>query len=275
MRLTRPTVGIVGGIGRMGSWLAGLLESQGLKVLRASRSTDLTPQEMAGQSHVVVISVPIADTIKVIQEVGPFVPEHGLFMDLTSLKKAPLEAMLSYSSAEVVGAHPLFGPGDKPTRRHTVAICPGRGETGMKWLAGVLKKAGIKVLVMDPEEHDRKMGLIQGVNHFSTLALALCISQSGFAFEDIANCSTHTFRRRLDRIRSIMRQTPELFESLLMDNPRASECIERYRESVEGLIRITRDGDRKAFGELFESLRKVFNNNLHDPCVSTKDENKP
>jgi prephenate dehydrogenase len=214
---------------------------------------------MAGQSHVVVISVPIADTIKVIQEVGPFVSEHGLLMDLTSLKKASLEAMLDYSSAEVLGAHPLFGPEEKPPKRRTVAICPGRGETGMKWLTGVLKKAGIKVLVMDPEEHDRKMGLIQGVNHFSTLALALCISQSGFRFEDIMDCSTHTFRRRLDRIRSIMMQPPELFESLLMDNPQASEYIEQYRRSVEGLIRITRDGDRKAFEELFESLKKFFN----------------
>jgi prephenate dehydrogenase len=55
-----------------------------------------------------------------------------------------------------------------------------------------------------------------------------------------------------------LEQPGELFGSLLMDNPAAGEFIEQYLESVESLIQITRNGDREAFGELFNSLKDVF-----------------
>jgi prephenate dehydrogenase len=213
---------------------------------------------MVRQCDVVVISVPIAETVRVIREIGPLVSEDGLLMDLASLKKGPVEAMLKYSRAQVVGIHPLFGPEIKSNSGLRVAICPGRGERGLKWITDIFFVEGFKVTVLEPEEHDRMMGLIQGVNHFSTLALALCINRSGFELEDLVNGSTQTFHQRLERIRSTMGQPAELFGSLLMDNPAAREFIEHYLESVEQLIRIIRTKDQKAFGELFESLKRVF-----------------
>lgn len=255
MGLTKPTVGIIGGTGRMGSRFANLFKRQGLRVFCAGRKTGLTPSTIAQQSDVVVVSVSIPNTVKVIQEIGPMVRENGLLMDLTSLKKGPMEAMLKYSSAEVVGAHPLFGPEEKHIKGQRMAICPGRGERGLKWLTEILEKAGIRVVVMDPEVHDRIMGLIQGVNHFSTLALALCMSRSGFSLDDILNCSTQTFNSRIDRVRAIVEQPSELFESLLIDNPGAREFIEQYLDAVEGLIEITRECDTGAFRGLFNSLK--------------------
>jgi prephenate dehydrogenase len=53
-------------------------------------------------------------------------------------------------------------------------------------------------------------------------------------------------------------QPGELFGSLLMDNPAAEEFLDQYLASVENLIKVTRDGDREAFGELFHSLKDVF-----------------
>ncbi len=261
MGLTHPTVGIVGGTGRMGSWFANLLERQGLRVLCAGRKTRLTPSAMLRKSDVVVISVPIADTVEVIRELGPLVRENGLLMDLTSIKKGPLEAMLQCSRAEVVGAHPLFGPEEEHIAEQKVAICPGRGERGLRWLTGILEEAGIRVMVMDPEEHDRFMGLIQGASHFSTLALALCISRSGFSFDDVLRCATRNFKRRLDRIGAMAEQPSELYESLLMANPGAGEFIERYGDAVEKMMGIIRKGDRRTFRELFHSLKHFFKAN--------------
>jgi prephenate dehydrogenase len=263
MGLIRPTVGIVGGTGKMGSWFAELLEQSGSTVFRVGRKTDLTPAEAAQQCDVVVISVPIADTDKVIQEIGPLVSEKGVLMDLTSVKKGPVEAMLRYSRAEVVGAHPLFGPEITANSGLRVVVCPGRGERGLDWLKGVLEGAGLKVMVLSPEKHDHIMGLIQGVNHFSTLALASCISGSGLEFEDILNCSTQTFIDRVERIRSVLEQPAELFGSLLMDNPAACEFNEAYLRSVADLIHIIRKGDKEAFEKLFESLKKFFNSNSY------------
>lgn len=260
MGLTHPKVGIVGGTGRMGSWLAGLLEGCGFTVLRAGRKTNLTPTEMARQCDVVVISVPIADTVRIIKEIGPLVSEKGLLMDLTSVKKESLEAMLKYSRAEVVGVHPLFGPDIKSNSGLRIAICPGRGERGLNWITGIFRGEGLTVTFMEPEEHDRMMGIIQGAHHFSTLALALFISRSGYKIGDLVNGSTQTFHQMLDRIRSILKQPTELFGSLLMDNPAGEKFIEQYLESAERLIQITRRGDKEAFGELVQSLKIFFKN---------------
>ena len=255
----RPKIGIVGGTGAMGSWFARLVEPVAERVFRVGRRTDITPFETARRCDVVVISVPIADTVKVIRELGPLVSENALLMDLTSIKEKPVKAMLQYSCAEVVGAHPLFGTEETSAKGQKMVLCAGRGKKGLKWLTKVLERAGIKVVFMDPVEHDQIMGLIQGVNHFSTLALGLFLVKSGFGFGEILNCSTRTFEQRLDRIRSMVKQPPELFESLLMDNPWAEESSEQYLDAIQTMLRAIGSKDREAFVELFKLLGNFLN----------------
>jgi prephenate dehydrogenase len=251
-------VGIVGGLGRMGSWFAELMERQGRTVLRSDLHTDLSPAAMTPRCDVVVIAVPISETLKVIREIGPLVSERGLLMDLTSVKRAPLEAMLACSTAQVVGLHPLLGPEAGSNSGGRVVVCRGRGESGLAWIAGMLERSGLQVVHVEAEEHDRMMGLIQGAHHFSTLALALSIGRSGFHVSVLSQCATETFRERLERIRSMMEQPADLFGSLLMDNPAAAEFSERYLEGAGELFEMISKGDRGAFKEVFESLRGVF-----------------
>ena len=257
--LKRPKVGVIGGTGRMGAWFADLLEQTGSDVLRAGRRTELTPAEMVRQCDVSVISVPVEDTVRVIQEIGPLVPGEGLLMDLTSIKVEPMKAMLRYSSAEVVGMHPLFGP-DSAARNSNlrVVVCPGRGKQGLGWLRNILRQAGLGVTTLSAEEHDRIMGLVQGVNHFSTLVLALCIQRSGISLEDLLNCSTQTFGRRLDRIISIMGQPSGLFGSLLMETSSAKGFIARYMNAAEELTKVISGKDRETFERVFETLKQFF-----------------
>ena len=254
----RPVVGIVGGTGRMGSWFGGLLEQSGLEVLRVGRRTPLTPDRMASRCDVVVISVPISRTVEVIGKIGPLVPKDSLLMDLTSIKQGPMDAMLRYSRAQVVGAHPLFGPDGAQDHGARVVLCPGRGEHGFVWLRNILENSGLRVTVLSPQKHDHIMGLVQGVNHFSTLALALCISRSGLAFDDLLDCTTQTFRRKLERIGAVMEQPAALFGSLLMDNPEAGDSLDLHMNSAEELAGIIKGRNRADFEEIFETLRDFF-----------------
>jgi prephenate dehydrogenase len=168
--------------------------------------------------------------------------------------------MLRYSRSEVLGAHPLFGPEDAGNSGKMMIICQGRGERGLRWLSQILRTAEIKTAYLDPEEHDRKMGLIQGVNHLATLALALCIRDSGFSYAQVSAVSTETFRRRLKRIHSILDQPSTLFGSLLMDNPLLVESAAGFLSSVEGLVEMIRDRDKETFMRQFASLKEFFAN---------------
>ena len=253
-----PKVGIVGGTGGMGAWFADLFEQIGLTVFRTGRNTELTPAKMASLCDVVVISVPIASTCRVIEEIGPSVPAHGLMIDLTSIKVKPVKAMLKHTRADVAGVHPLFGPEADTACTRRIAVCPGRGNRWRHWLIHLFGEAGLTVTVLSPEQHDKIMGLVQGVNHFTTLALAVCISQSGFEMEDIEACSTQTFSRRLDRISAILDQQPELFRSLMGGTREAMEGMELFLKGANDLIEMVSRNDGDVFQEMFNELGALF-----------------
>ena len=247
-------VGIVGGTRGMGAWFADFLEKQSIEVYRVGRKTALTPQMMARLCDVIVISVPIKDTIPMIEELSPLVSERSLMMDLTSIKKGPIDAMMSHSKSEVIGTHPLFGPEESGEGLNMI-ICPGRTKRWLGWLTKIIENGGIHIQTMTPEKHDQLMGLIQGVNHFSTLALALCIIESGFSPEEIIQCSTQTFKQRIDRLKSLLNQSSELFSSLLIDNSESYKYIDKYNQATQELATIVQKKDKTGFQKLFDELK--------------------
>jgi prephenate dehydrogenase len=258
VKLNDPTVGIIGGAGKMGGWLGSVLEAQSIRVRNMGRDRATELPSLVQTCQVIVVSVPIADTLEVIRQIGPHVAEDALLMDLTSVKKAPLAEMMKWSRAQVVGAHPLFGPEGPGEDRGRVVLCPGRGEEGMAWVKALFEQAGIGVLLMDADTHDRLMGMIQGVQHFVTLSLALTLCRSGLDLETVKQCATTTFRPVLDRIDAMTNQDPHLFQSLLMDNGYAVPFMEAYLKSAGELCRIAKGKDRETFEALFHDLKGRF-----------------
>jgi len=263
MGLEHPKVGIVGGTGKMGSWFGDVLEGLGLEVMRCGRSTELRPKDVASLCDVVVVSVPIKDTVSVIEQIGPLVRKDALLMDLCSVKTEPVSAMLKYSRSQVVGLHPLFGPRAGQNSHLSVAVCPARGEEGLRWITRIIKKAELKPVVLPPLLHDHIMGLIQGAHHFSVLALAQCIMRSGYSVRDLLKLSTPSFKQTLERIGSILDQTPDLFGPLMMDNAFSRQFIESYRESCEQLAEIIANKQDEIFKDVFLSLKKYFGQEEH------------
>ena len=257
-RFENPVVGIIGGTGLMGSWFADISEQAGARVLKVGRKTEVTPEDVAKDCNVVVVSVPVSVTLKMIKRIGPLISKDALFMDLTSIKKMPMEAMLRYSEAEVVGLHPLFGMDIEPEAEKKVVLCHGRGEEGRKWVIDLLENAGFDVIFLDPEEHDRLMGIVQGINHFETISLAWRIMNSGMKWSEIEDASTHTFMRKLDRIKRMFAQDPELFGSLMMDNDWSIEYIGSYLQDANRLFSVIKEKDKKGFKKIFLSIEEFL-----------------
>ena len=119
-------IGIIGGAGGMGRWFGAFFEQAGHPVHVSGHASGPRPAEMAAACPVVIVSVPIAVTESVIREVGPHMKKDSLLMDLTSLKAGPVRAMLEASASEVIGLHPLFGPGVMSLEGQNIALCPAR-----------------------------------------------------------------------------------------------------------------------------------------------------
>jgi prephenate dehydrogenase len=245
-------VGIIGGTGQMGQWFKRFFEKNKCEVLIASRKTKLRPEELAAKCDVVIISVSIESTIKVIKEVGPYVKEEGLLMDLTSIKKEPVAAMLKYSKAAVIGAHPVFGPSIEGIKNQTVVLCPARPKNWLDWIKNILEKNGALVRITTPEKHDQMMSIIQGITHFSTISLAHTLKKLGIDVEESLHYTSPIYKLRMDMVGRVLDQDPKLYADIEMCNPFNKKAMEEYIRSTRELIGIIKRKDRDEFMRFFK-----------------------
>jgi prephenate dehydrogenase len=246
------TVGIIGGTGQIGQWFKKFFEKNKCKVLIASRKTKLRPEECAAKCDVVVISVPISSTVKVIKEVAPYVKEDALLMDLTSLKKEPVQAMLKNTQAAVIGAHPVFGPSVETIKNQTVVLCPARPKKWLSWLRDILEKNEALVRVTTPEKHDKMMSIIQGITHFSTICVAHTLKKLGIDVAESLHYTSPIYKLRMDVVGRLLNQDPELYADIEMLNPENKKAMEEYIRSTRELIGIIKRKDRSEFVKFFK-----------------------
>ena len=256
----KPSIGIIGGTGKTGGWFARFFEKAGYTVKVASRSTSLTPKEVASASDVVIISVPIADTVPVITELGPLVKKGGLLMDLTSIKKEPVAAMLSCAKSEVIGCHPMFGPGVSSMKGQAVIVCSARSKKWKAWLVKLLKDAGANLQEATPEEHDRMMAVIQGMMHFSSIAFCHALKELDVNINEAMRFTSPVFQLSLYMNGRILNQDPKLYADIELLNPFVKESVEAYMNSVSRLSGIIESKDEQAFLRYFGAAAKHLGN---------------
>ena len=254
--MKKVTVGIIGGTNGMGRWLADLLTTQGFTVHVTGRKTQMKAVDAARICDVVVISVPIAATSSVIAEVGPHVRKGQALMDLTSLKKEPVALMLQYSEAEVVGCHPLFGPSVTEPSGHNIVLCRGRGDAWYKWIKAIFEETGYTVLERTTGEHDRMMAIVQVLNHFNTIALGMAIAEAGTPLSEVNQFSTPIFKTKMDIVKKIFTESPELYADIIAGNPDTNEVLQTYERVVGKIISLLAKGDGSKLKDSMESVAK-------------------
>jgi chorismate mutase/prephenate dehydrogenase len=252
------TVAIVGGQGGMGRSLESLFDDLGHRVLIADIETELRPSEAATRADVVVISVPIRDTRQVIEQLGPLLRSDALLMDVTSIKRDPMDAMLSSTKASVVGTHPMFGPGVNTYQGQRVVLCPGRGDEWFEWVRQMFTARGLLITEASAEEHDSMMAIVQVLHHFKTQVLGLSLSRSGAALEETLRFTSPAYLLETYVTGRHFAQSPELYGPIEMLNPDSRAVISVFQQAAADLASILEKQDQAAFDEVFRSVREFF-----------------
>lgn len=255
------SVAVIGGKGGMGAVMARLFGDLGHAVMIADLDTELTPVEAARAADVVVVSVPIDVTEDVIRQVGPHVRPESLLMDVTSVKEAPLRAMLAATAAtgaSVVGTHPMFGPGVHSLQGQRVVLCKGRGEEAYAWVRKMLSSRGLILTESTPQEHDRAMGLVQVLTHFQTQVLGLALARLGVNLDETLRFTSPAYLMELYVAARHFAQSPQLYGPIEMRNPIKSEVTRTFITAARELADILDQGDQPRFGQMFNEVRTFF-----------------
>ena len=235
----------------MGRFFTPVFERAGYEVMVSGRSTTRTTADLAEQCDLVIVSVPIHDTVRVIEEIKPFLKENQVLCDFTSLKREPVAAMLE-SKAQVIGLHPLFGPTVPSLRHQTIIVCPARAqEKTIASLVSLFVSEGALCTITTPGHHDRMMAVVQGLTHFVTLCMAESVRRLGVDIESTKSFTSPVYQLELSLVGRLLSQDPSLYADILQQNPYVPEVLSACTKSAETLTRIVASQDPAQFREFF------------------------
>ncbi|RJX34855.1 MAG: prephenate dehydrogenase/arogenate dehydrogenase family protein [Desulfarculus sp.] len=250
----RPSIGIIGGRGRMGRWLERRLRHSGHAVSIADLSEGPLGAGFVQACQVLILAVPVAAVEKVMAAIGPLTrPEH-LVMDIASLKAGPLASMLAHAKGEVIGTHPLFGPATRSLAGQLVFVCPGRGSRWLGWLMNLLKEGRMQVVQMEAERHDRLMAQVQTLRHLLLVGLGRALMRLGFDPAQDLERSGPWFQGIMGMLAHQLRQPPELYADLALHNPAGPEAMRVLGQSLAEVTGCLASGDRGGLVRLMEEV---------------------
>lgn len=250
-----PVIGIVGSAGAYGRWLQRFFTKQmGLQVIGHDPAdpASASPQQVIAQARVIIFSVPIRHTAQII---GDWIAlaegrEAGqLWLDITSVKQAPVQALLA-SRAEVAGLHPMCAPPKSPTLKgRALVVCAARISRWQAWLDDFCAALQAQCVQATPEHHDRMMALVQAMVHACGLAQAGVLrQQQGWlgALEAVLPFRTVGFEMHLASMARILALNPAIYEDIQFGNPYVAPMLAQLSGQLQQLQALVQAGDQAA-----------------------------
>lgn len=252
----------------MGRWFKRFFSEAGHNVLISGRKTEITYEDVAQRCDVVILSVPLDAAISISERIGPVMSQNQLLTDFCSLKENILKNMLSSTSAQVTGTHPLFGPFTDSIKGQNIIVCHGRGTEWLEWLEDEFTKKGAIVTHMDPVTHDRNMAVVQGLTHFLTICLGRTLQKLNMAPSDAVFYSTPVFRLKVDLLARLFAQDPGLYADLIGKNTHVKDAVNTFLSAMDEAKKCLLSGQDENAISFIENIRDF----LGDSCQQGLEE---
>jgi len=252
------TIAIIGGTGKMGALFSAVFERAGYEVRVCGRRSSPRCREIIGDSGIVMVSVPIRETIPVIREIAPLLGPGQLLCDLTSLKAGPVGAMLA-SRASVIGLHPMFGPTVRSLAGQTIIATPARAsEETLASFLSVFEREGARITCTTPEAHDRMMAVVQGLTHCVTLTVAETMRRLDMDPEETMPFRSPVYQIEMGLVGRLLSQDPDLYGDMITMNPFVRPVLAACQEAIAHLRQVVEGQDAEAFHLLFSENARHF-----------------
>jgi chorismate mutase/prephenate dehydrogenase len=252
----RPVV-IVGGGGALGQLLSSFFERSGYPVQVLEKDDWAQAPAWFANAGLVLMAVPIEHTCAIIRAL-PALPADCILADITSIKRAPLAAMLQTHRGPVVGLHPMFGPDVGNLAKQVVVVCQGRDPQRCQWLLEQFTVWGAVLREEQPERHDRAMVLIQAMRHFSSMVYGIFLQREGADLHELMRLSSPIYRLELAMVGRLFAQNPALYADIILAAEHLPELIGHYRQTLDALLAMVREGNRDALIAEFNSASAWF-----------------
>ncbi|MFW5821382.1 MAG: prephenate dehydrogenase/arogenate dehydrogenase family protein [Bacteroidota bacterium] len=248
------------GAGNMGSWLVeslcldfevGVYDSDRnkMKYFFNSRKFLYLEDLFEFQPDLLINAVSLENTVKVFEEIVPYLDENCIISDITSVKSG-LSDFYKMAGKRFVSTHPMFGPtfaNVKNLSEENAIIISESDPEGIEFFRTFYASHKLKIHEYSFEEHDRTIAYSLSVPFSSTLVFASRMKQQ--------EAPGTTFKRHMEIAKGLLSEDDYLLSEILL-NPYSLEQVENIHKSLEELIIMIRTKDTKGLTKYFNSLRK-------------------
>ena len=248
---------VIGGRGQMGRFFVEQLSSFGHYVNILGRKDWGNAPQLLGEADLVIVSVPIEQTVPIIEKTARYLSASTTLVDVTSIKTPIVEAMLDRHIGPVLGLHPMFGPGVDSFLSQNVVVCPARQQQAYQWFLDFMQSRGGKLIECTPQEHDRTMSIVQAVRHFSTFSLGAFLAREGIDLSRTLELASPLYRIQLDLVSRLFAGDASLYLNVMLQEERP-QVISRLAATYSRLAELLEQGDRDTLIEEFETACDFF-----------------
>jgi len=248
---------IVGGGGALGKVLVNLFASSTYNVSVIEKEQWPQRESLFKDADAVIIAVPINQTTQIISEL-PELPKECILADVTSIKEAPLAAMLKVHKGPVVGLHPMFGPDAPGMIKQVVVVCHGRSQEAYQWLIDQMVVWGAQIHETLASTHDQAMAFIQVMRHFSTFVYGQHLQQENPNLRELIAFSSPIYRLELAMVGRLFAQAPTLYADIIFNNSDNIALLKRFHQRFGEALELLESQDKDTFIQRFQDVEAWF-----------------
>lgn len=254
-------IGIIGAAGAMGELLTYYFKGKGhvisiydldrerLRTVskRAKVSCALKLRQLVSQSEVLVVSVPIEETIGVVEGILDCGGDGKCIVEISSVKKRIVQELRKHvtGSTRIVSLHPLFGPGARCPKGQIIAVVPVKNRRAERQIAEELFPAA-DLFVVDADLHDRIVALT--ITGTFVLNMAWLMAAAEFSRKEVRRFSGPAAKLQSIIAESYLAQDLGLYASVCRNNNYAIDVARRLIKGIGSIVEDANDG---------ESLKKL------------------
>ncbi len=258
MSKDKPVILIIGGRGKFGSWFVRFFEKEGLTVIIGGREDDnRSLMNKVKTADIVIVSVPISATVKIIKLIRDHVRPDSLLCDFTSIKSLSLKEMLKTKShCGVTGIHPMFGPLASSIKNQVIVFCPGRDNDWSVYLQALFQKSGARIISSTPKEHDEKMAIVQAFTHFVNVLFGAIIKDQNT--NKLNAYSSPVFRLQSILSARVLGGKADLYADIAMYNPSFLKILKTFNLVCKNLEKAIISKNRKYYEKIYTESAKAL-----------------
>jgi prephenate dehydrogenase len=232
-------------------------------------------REGVGVADIVVLATPVRAIINLIGQLGPWLKEGCLLMDLGSTKWGVVAAMENMPvGVEPVGGHPMCGKEFSGLEAAEPGLYEGatfvltpldRTSPDARQLAHELVRAvGAHPLVLDPKRHDQLVGAVSHLPYCIAAALVQTAAEVGSEDERLWELAATGFH---DTSRLAASEVTMMRDILLTNHEVVGELLRRYRGLIDQWLAAVETQDEAGLERMMRpvaSCRRDFSVRMRD-----------